>query len=224
MTLVLHVAHRWGTIGVHHVTHVDGVPSVCITSAGVISGGHGRHIVPDPGDAGSQSQQHSTFKVKLGESDSVPRPPVPGSADNHARSVAGSNGSARLRTTPSPTMGPPHRVVDEDRRQWWGGRTYRPVYLSGRICRQAWIARPRTASVHSIASPGPRMRGARHDTLPPPPSTTRFPPVSTTAQRLLPPYRPRSSLPPPSSPQSVQIWDRQPTATEPIPAPWVVAA
>ncbi|KAG8723517.1 hypothetical protein FRC09_003008 [Ceratobasidium sp. 395] len=105
---------RWGTIVVHHVTRVDGVPSVCITSAGVISGGHGRHIVPDPGDAGSQSQQHSTFKVKLGESDSVPRPPVPGSAANHARSVSGSNGSARLRTTPSPTMGPPHGVVDED--------------------------------------------------------------------------------------------------------------
>ncbi|KAG8718699.1 hypothetical protein FRC09_012250 [Ceratobasidium sp. 395] len=107
-------AHQWGTIVVHHVTHVDGVPSVCITSVGASGVRHGRLIAPDPGGAGSKSQQHWTFKVTLGKSGSLPPPLAPGSAANHARSASGLNGSARMCTMPSPVMGPPHGFIDKD--------------------------------------------------------------------------------------------------------------
>ncbi|QRV91559.1 coiled-coil vesicle tethering family A protein [Ceratobasidium sp. AG-Ba] len=89
-------------------------------------------------------------------------------------------------------MAPPHRVVDED-------------YDAGPSAgKPGSLARPRTASVHSIASPGPHMRESRHDAFPPPSSTTRSPPVSTAGQRPSPPYRPGSSLTHPPSPQSAR--------------------
>ncbi|KAG9103304.1 glucose repression mediator protein [Ceratobasidium sp. 370] len=161
-------------------------------------------IAPGPGTG---SQQHSTFKVTLGEPGSLPPPPVPSGAANHTRSASGSNGSARSRATPSPTMGPPHRVVDEDYDA--GGAVDALIGLSSyqgpSAGKPGSLARPRTASVHSIASPGPHMRDSRHDAFPPPSSTTRSPPVSTAPQRPSPPYRPGSSLPAhPPSPQSVR--------------------
>ncbi|KAG8751038.1 hypothetical protein FRC12_012638 [Ceratobasidium sp. 428] len=89
-------ARRWGTI---------------VGASGVR---HGRRIAPDPGGAGSKSQQHSTFKVTLGKFGLLSPSLAPGSAVNHARSASGSNGSVRSRTMPSPVMGPPHGFIDED--------------------------------------------------------------------------------------------------------------
>ncbi|KAG8700800.1 hypothetical protein FRC09_005745, partial [Ceratobasidium sp. 395] len=142
---------RWGTIGV-------------ITSAGVSGGRHGRRIALDPGGVRSQSQQHSTFKVTLGESGSLPPPLVPGSAANHARSASGSNGSARSRTMPS-LMG---SLTSYDA----GGAVDALIGLSSYQGPSGLLAGPRTASVHSIASPSPHMRDAHHDAFPSPPSTT----------------------------------------------------
>lgn len=158
---------------------------------------------------GSQSQQNATFKVTLNESNSLPPPPVPGVASAHARTGSGSNASARSRTTPSPTMGPPHRAVDEDYDE---GVADALIGLSsyqgpGGKTQSQSLARSRTASVHSIASPGPHgppSMSSRHDPFPPPQSTNRSPPVSTV-QRPSPPYRPSSSLPNhPPSPQSMR--------------------
>ncbi|QRW05628.1 general transcriptional corepressor ssn6 [Ceratobasidium sp. AG-Ba] len=154
-----------------------------------------------PGPSTNGSQQHSTFKVNL--DGSLPPPPVP--SGNHTRSASGSNGSARSRGTPSPTMAPPHRVVDED---YDAGAADALIGLSSyqgpSAGKPGSLARPRTASVHSIASPGPHMRESRHDAFPPPSSTTRSPPVSTAGQRPSPPYRPGSSLTHPPSPQSAR--------------------
>lgn len=168
-----------------------------------------------PPGAGQTSQQsHATFKVTLNESSVLPPPPVPGAASAHVRSGSGSNASARSRTTPSPTMAPPNRPVDEDYDE---GVADALIGLAayqgpgGPKPQSQSLARSRTASVHSIASPGshgPSMGGrdqsmSRHD-FPPPQSTTRSPPVSTN-QRPSPPYRPGSSLPNhPPSPQSMR--------------------
>ncbi|CAE6519496.1 unnamed protein product [Rhizoctonia solani] len=148
--------------------------------------------------------QHSTFKVTLGDSNgnTLPPPLVPGAAGaNHHRSQSGSNGSARSRATPSPTMGPPRREVDEDYDE---GVADALMGLSG-LKSQSQNMRARTASIHSVASPGPHgpaSMGGRHEAFAPP--VTRSPPVSTS--RPSPPFsRPASALPPhPSSPQSVR--------------------
>ncbi|EUC65476.1 general transcriptional corepressor ssn6, putative [Rhizoctonia solani AG-3 Rhs1AP] len=145
--------------------------------------------------------QHPAFKVSMPENNTLPPPPVPGGA-NHHRSQSGSNGSARSRATPSPTMGPPRREVDEDYDE---GVADALMGLSGL---KSHTMRSRTASIHSVASPGPHGpsslggRETRLEAFAPP--VTRSPPVSTS--RPSPPFsRPASSLPPhPSSPQSVR--------------------
>ncbi|CAE6431451.1 unnamed protein product [Rhizoctonia solani] len=147
------------------------------------------------------SSQHPAFKVNMPENNTLPPPPVPAGA-NHHRSQSGSNGSARSRATPSPTMGPPRREVDEDYDE---GVADALMGLSGL---KSHTMRSRTASIHSVASPGPHGpsslggRETRLEAFAPP--VTRSPPVSTS--RPSPPFnRPTSSLPPhPSSPQSVR--------------------
>lgn len=149
--------------------------------------------------------QHPTFKVTLGDNNALPPPPVPGPASaNHHRSQSGSNGSThgstRSRATPSPTMAPPRRDVDEDYDE---GVADALMGLSGL---RTQSMRSRTASIHSVASPGPHGppsmgREGRHEAFAPP--VTRSPPVSTT--RPSPPYRPASSIAAhPGSPHSMR--------------------
>ncbi|CAE6477694.1 unnamed protein product [Rhizoctonia solani] len=144
--------------------------------------------------------QHPTFKVGMPENNTLPPPPVPTGA-NHHRSQSGSNAPPRSRATPSPNMGPPRREVDEDYDE---GVADALMGLSGL---KSHAMRSRTASIHSVTSPGPHgppslgSRENRHEAFAPP--VTRSPPVSTS--RPSPPFtRPGSSLPHPSSPQSVR--------------------
>ncbi|CEL58222.1 General transcriptional corepressor ssn6 OS=Schizosaccharomyces pombe (strain 972 / ATCC 24843) GN=ssn6 PE=1 SV=1 [Rhizoctonia solani AG-1 IB] len=157
-------------------------------------------VAPSSAPTSQAAPQHPTFKVTLGDNNSnaLPPPPLPGTASaNHHRSQSGSNGSARSRATPSPTMGPPRREVDEDYDE---GVADALMGLSGL---KSQAMRSRTASVHSVASPGPHGQSSmRHDAFAPP--VNRSPPVSTA--RSSSPYgRPTSAIPAhPPSPQSMR--------------------
>ncbi|KAJ1310911.1 hypothetical protein OPQ81_009424 [Rhizoctonia solani] len=127
----------------------------------------------------------------------APRAPVSQAPPQHPtfKVTLGDNNNNALPPPPcaGPTMAPPRREVDEDYDE---GVADALMGLSG-------LKRSRTASIHSVASPGPHgpPSVASREAFAPP--VTRSPPVSTT--RPSPPYRPASSLPThPSSPQSMR--------------------
>ncbi|KAG8717567.1 hypothetical protein FRC09_014082 [Ceratobasidium sp. 395] len=154
-------------------------------------------IAPDHGGAGSQSQQHSAFKVTLDESGLLPPPPLPGGAADHARSASGSNGSARSRTTPSPVMGPPHRVVDEDYDDGGAADT-----LIGLSSYQGPSPRDKTPSSKYDPNVPVGSKRSREDAFPPPPSTDLRSSLNDESPRE-PALPPIAKLPPaPDSPRA----------------------